>query len=417
MTWIAMGWAPGITRRALALAFLLAIALVRQAAAIEDIATEEDVSDLLVTPRTIDESGAAGRRWAILPLVGYGNRTKFIVGAKFVDRDLFGRGLTLGVEGAYTTNGQSRLSVNFGNPYVDGERFLWNLRAGYDDDPQYRFFALGANTLGPDPFTTHRRQRVLAQALFGWRPLPRLAINATASFRHYDISRGDVDGDTPSTVDFFPELPGIHGGSTTPLALSAVYNTRDDLLRPTQGWRVIARAVWDPPWGKYEFARFVLDAGYLYPIGDGRQVIGARVDASVVPGPRTKVPFWELASAGGDDTVRGYVSDQFLGRGRAVLNTEYRVHLGSFNFYDLWIVGVDGALFFDVGSVFISDHEIGKDLKPNAAPVVDAIRKGPIYAGGPGVRFTLSQALVARIDMGFSDEQTPIIYLAFGHTF
>jgi hypothetical protein len=49
--------------------------------------------------------------------------------------------------------------------------------------------------------------------------------------------------------------------------------------------------------------------------------------------------------------------------------------------------------------------------------VVDAVRSGPVYAGGPGVRFALSQALVVRIDLGFSEEQLPILFLAFGHTF
>jgi hypothetical protein len=81
------------------------------------------------------------------------------------------------------------------------------------------------------------------------------------------------------------------------------------------------------------------------------------------------------------------------------------------------VVRVDGALFFDVGRVFISDDEIRDDLAPNAEPVIDALRDGPIYGGGPGLRFALSQALVARIDVAFSDEQLPIVYLAFGHTF
>ena len=40
-----------------------------------------------------------------------------------------------------------------------------------------------------------------------------------------------------------------------------------------------------------------------------------------------------------------------------------------------------------------------------------------IYGGGLGLRFALSQALVARVDVAFSDERLPIVYLAFGHTF
>jgi hypothetical protein len=69
----------------LALALTLVVVRGKWAAAIEDIATEEDVSDLLVTPRTVQETGASGRRWAVLPLLGYGNCTGAVLGAKFTD--------------------------------------------------------------------------------------------------------------------------------------------------------------------------------------------------------------------------------------------------------------------------------------------------------------------------------------------
>jgi predicted ABC-type transport system involved in lysophospholipase L1 biosynthesis ATPase subunit len=39
------------------------------------------------------------------------------------------------------------------------------------------------------------------------------------------------------------------------------------------------------------------------------------------------------------------------------------------------------------------------------------------YSYGGGLRIALSQALVARIDVGFSDEETGLVYLAFGHAF
>jgi hypothetical protein len=38
-------------------------------------------------------------------------------------------------------------------------------------------------------------------------------------------------------------------------------------------------------------------------------------------------------------------------------------------------------------------------------------------AGGPGLRIALSHALVVRIDVGFSEEETAITYLSFDHTF
>ena len=62
---------------------------------------------------------------------------------------------------------------------------------------------------------------------------------------------------------------------------------------------------------------------------------------------------------------------------------------------------------------FISDGEIRKDLAPNAEPVIESLRDGPIYGGGPGLRFALSQAMVARVDVAFSDE-TAAFYVQVG---
>ena len=39
------------------------------------------------------------------------------------------------------------------------------------------------------------------------------------------------------------------------------------------------------------------------------------------------------------------------------------------------------------------------------------------YSYGGGIRIALSEALVARIDVGFSDEEQGLTYLEFGQTF
>jgi hypothetical protein len=39
------------------------------------------------------------------------------------------------------------------------------------------------------------------------------------------------------------------------------------------------------------------------------------------------------------------------------------------------------------------------------------------FSYGGGVRIGFSSGLVARIDVGFSPEETGLVYLTFGHTF
>jgi hypothetical protein len=39
------------------------------------------------------------------------------------------------------------------------------------------------------------------------------------------------------------------------------------------------------------------------------------------------------------------------------------------------------------------------------------------YSYGAGARIALGEAILARIDVGFSDEETGLVYLTFGHIF
>jgi hypothetical protein len=162
-------------------ALMLLVLLSGSARAIDDIPTEEIVRDLLVTPRTVEET--------VPPPLGRGTTggvreaRQRRARSEVHDRDFLDRNLTLDVHAANSFNAQSRFAFALGHPYVDDGCFLWSLRAGYEHDPQYRFFALGTNDLGPHPVTAHRRRRVLAQALFGRRPWSCLALNATAAVR------------------------------------------------------------------------------------------------------------------------------------------------------------------------------------------------------------------------------------------
>src|SRR5262245_31660587 len=113
-----------------------------RAAAVDDIGTEEDVAELLVTPRKVEETGAAGRRWAVLPLVGYGPRTSGVIGVKYKNRDLLAKGLTFDAQAAIAVEGQRKLGLRLLAPNMYDERYLCGVTAQYDLDPQFEFFGL-----------------------------------------------------------------------------------------------------------------------------------------------------------------------------------------------------------------------------------------------------------------------------------
>jgi outer membrane protein assembly factor BamA len=406
--------------RTIALVLLLAPAM--PAAAITGIDQEEDVSDLLVTrpDEYGEEEETEARRWAVLPKVGYGPDTGPLGGIKFTHRDLFDSGVTLDAEGDYSLNQQQGLSLGVGAPDVfDDRRFLILLNVGYDLDPQRDFFGLGNNDVGPDPASTHEERDIGGELTLGWRPFRgALAVTASVGLRHVDIEDGDRDGDTPFTPDLFPDLPGIDGGFVMPLGLAVVYNGRDDLIWPTRGWRLIAKVSHTNRKLKsdFEFTRVVVDAGYLYSFGGGRHVLGARLSGGWIDGPQQDVPFWELTELGGDDTLRGYFPRRYLGQAHALFNAEYRVKLFAFDFFDIWRVQVAGAAFADIGRVFINQGDLDDEFDLTDE-VINRLTSNVRYSYGAGLRFILSRAIIARVDVGFSEEEIGLVYLRFGHTF
>ena len=114
--------------------------------------------------------------------------------------------------------------------------------------------------------------------------------------------------------------------------------------------------------------------------------------------------------------MRGFFPDRFLGTSSSSFNVEDRIKLGGFNFMRLWDVQIDGVLFGDAGRVYISDYELAHEFRRKAAELPQVFNDFR-YSYGPGLRIAIGEAIVARLDVGFSNEQTGLVYLVFGQTF
>ncbi len=401
---------------------ILLLFAVAPAYAIEELEAEQDISDLLPDQFPIAEAprDPSARRWAIVPQLGYGPATGVVGGIKFSHRDLFGTGTTIDIDGTYAFNEQQSLEFSLGSPHLLEDRGILLFRSRYHMDPQREFFGLGNNDLGrsPEPLSTHEFQELGGAMTMGWRPFERVAFNFAVGIRQVDIRRGTRKCGVPFTREEFPDLPGVNGGIVNPLALSLVWNTRDDVARPTRGWRVILKVIHTNKafFSDFEYTRYLADAGYLRSLSGGRYVFGVRVNGEWVAGPEHQIPFWELSELGGQDTLRGFFPHRFVGKGRVLVNGEFRFRLTEFDFYDLWRVRLDGVLFGDGGRVFIDSDDL-EDEFSLGSNIVRNIIDDFQYDYGFGFRIALSQALIARIDVGFSDEETGLVYLAFGHTF
>ncbi|HVN86065.1 MAG TPA: BamA/TamA family outer membrane protein [Candidatus Binatia bacterium] len=389
---------------------------------LDELDAEEDISDLLPTTFPIGARARtfAERPWAVLPQVGYGPDTGPVMGAQFSHRDVFDSGTAISTSAVYALNHQQSYSFSVASPHLMDDRLLLMLRGKYYYDPQRFYFGIGNNDIGPDPLATYGFQDAGGALTIGYRVFERVAINFAIGIREVHIGKGDRHDDTPFLQELpdSDELPGIGGGVVNPIALSLVWNTRDDVLRPTHGWRVILKAIHTNKtlFSDFEFTRYALDAGYLRSFNDGRQVLGLRVNGEIIDAPTHEIPFWELCELGGSDTLRGFFPHRFLGKSRVLLNGEARFRLVEFDFYKLWRVRVDGVLFGDGGRVFIDRSDLEDEFHLNSE-FVDRVFSDFQYSYGGGFRIALSEALVARIDVGFSNEETGLVYLSFGHTF
>jgi outer membrane translocation and assembly module TamA len=189
-------------------------------------------------------------------------------------------------------------------------------------------------------------------------------------------------------------------------------------VRPTHGWRVILKLIHTNKalFSDFEYTRYLFDAGYLRAFNTGHQIAGLRINGEWIEAPFHRVPFWELSELGGQDTLRGFFPHRFVGKARALFNLECRSRLTEFDFYRLWHGRLDGVVFGDGGRVFLDNNDLRNEFRLNG-PVVDRLLNDFQYSYGAGLRLALSEAIVARLDAGFSNEETGLLYLSFGHTF
>ena len=377
-----------------------------------DLTLERYVTDGLPARASLaqpaDRAKRTGLPFAILPQVGYGPDTGGKGGVKFEGRDLFGGDTFADLNVTYAQHEQTKGTVAIGNPRFFHD-FMYYATASYYRDPSKEYFGLGNNNVGPEELANYDIKRTKVGGTFAYRVLRRLALTVSAMYRESDVDPSKSTRNHPKLQAFAPTLPGVHGASSNYVAVAVVYNSRDEVVRPTRGWEVIAKylsadqALFNRD---TDYSKFILDTSYTMPLVWRRQVLAVHGNTEVMFGHRSDIPFFELSSLGGDDTMRGYFPERFLGKGRMLFNAEYRLKLLDFNVRKLWDVTIDGVLFSDIGRVYEDSDDFLNHF-------LDHVR----YSYGGGSRIGFSSGLVARIDVGFSAEEKGLVYLTFGHTF
>jgi hypothetical protein len=99
-----------------------------------------------------------------------------------------------------------------------------------------------------------------------------------------------------------------------------------------------------------------------------------------------------------------------------MINGDYRLKVLDFHFFDWWRVRIDGVAFGDMGRVFLDDTDLSNEFDVNNDLLPRVFGDFRDSYGGC-VRIALGDAILARIDVGFSNEEIGLVYLTFGHIF
>ena len=102
------------------------------------------------------------------------------------------------------------------------------------------------------------------------------------------------------------------------------------------------------------------------------------------------VPFYELSSLGGQNSLRGYGEDRFIDNNLVNVNIEQRLHVFRTRMFNV-VSDFEIAPFVDGGKVFntFTELQLFKD-----------------FAVTPGIGFRgiVRRTVVGRVDVGYSDE-------------
>lgn len=293
-------------------------------------------------------------------------------------RNLFGRGETLSMEGI-ASGLESSANILYSKPDFlrTDQFFIANLRAGYDDPDPYLSRNIGA---------TLEVERIVDE---------HLILRGGLSYRLANVTQlGD-------TEDF----------GLLSIPLQARWDYSDDLLNPTEGWRLLLESepFYDTFGTNTAFWRNHLKARHYIPLLDapGLVLAGQVGLGSLTGASRDALPADERFYAGGGGSVRGYahqtvsplVNNHPVG-GRSILDLSVELR---------WMAAknIGLAAFVDGGNAFESEY-------PD-------FRESLLWGAGVGFRYHTPIGPF-RIDAAFPLNRREIddpfqIYISIGQAF
>jgi outer membrane protein assembly factor BamA len=286
-----------------------------------------------------------------------------------------------------STKNQALYRLRYFNPELLDRRYFFQGTLSYENDRTARFFGLGAASRKDDE-SNYTASESVGQFTFGQWLRPELLASLTERFRNMDIRRGAVTS-LPFLQDVFTGVPSENGAFVWAHRLALTYDSRNAIATPTNGrfGRVFVEVATKALGSEASFVRYGLEGRSLWSHFDERLVTVVRGLIDRVDGPH--IPFFELGSLGGDDTLRGFGDNRFLDEGRFLVNAEERIKVFHITYGNVR-TDIELAVFAEAGRVFHNFSDLGS---------------GKVQAvWGGGIRFVAASQIVAKIDVGMGSE-------------
>lgn len=323
------------------------------------------------------------------PVFSYTPETNFLFGAggsftfRFKKDPLTVRPSNIFAGGAYTLNKQLLLYTLY-KVFYDSNKYYFFGEAGYY---RYNFFyyGIGQNEVPEELFDVNF-PRIMFNA--NRKVLPNLYAGVRYNFENYQTMDLDTSGELITG-----NVPGGMGSVVSGVGLGIVYDSRDSVFYPREGYYSETNFTnYGKQWGgNFSYNRIIVDIA-KYTTVYKNIILALNSYNSFVLGT---APFQQLSLIGGTKKMRGYYEGRFRDKNLMMLQAETRFPI-------FWRFG--GVVFGSVGA-------IGNES--------DFIRfNDPKYTYGAGLRFVITKKdhLNIRLDYGIGPG-TSGAYITIGEAF
>ncbi len=289
---------------------------------------------------------------------------------------------------SWTEEIERKFLLSYVDPGFSNGRYSIGFSAMHFKNATVRFFGLGPTTV-----QGNETNYTAPETRFNWRfgvyanEVTQIAVSQR--LRHMQpIQRGATE--LPFTGDEFPNVPGVEGATILGQRISFHYDTRNNLVTPTDGMAITAYAELNYNFKQGAeplYSRYGLEVKKMFASESKRAILVVRGDLQATLG--SDVPFYEQSSLGGPNNLRGFGTDRYIDKQLIAFSVEERIHVLRTRLAGV-MADFEIAPFIDTGQVFNSFKNVSfKDYR---------------ITPGIGFRGIIRPNVVGRIDYGYSKE-------------